>query len=251
MTYSIQLDTAYGPFLMNRHDLHQPMAIVRTGVPHIHNEIQQLLAVANLLPEGAVAIDAGANIGLISIPLARQLAARGGTVISFEPQRLIYYMLCGNVVLAGLENLICHQVALGSEVGTITVPRLNPHLEQDFGMVSLENGAHQGDIVNATMIDMLQLGRLDFMKIDVEHMELAVLNGGRETIEKFQPLIWIEVWPQHYQSIYNWFAERDYVMLIVDSLNFCAIPKSKVENFPLSLQVFDGANNPHFEAIHG
>lgn len=249
MTYTIQLPTPYGEFIMNRHDLHQPMAIVRTGFPHIEREIQMILAIAGALPSGALAIDAGANIGLVSIPLARSLAARGGSVIAFEPQRLIYYMLAGNTALSGLENLVCRQLALGETSGTLHVPRLNPHVVQDFGMVSLGPEAGQTDPVDAVSLDALGLGRLDFMKIDVEHMELTVLNGAKNTIARFRPTIWIEVWPQHYAEINAWFQERDYILLVADELNFCAVPRERLSAFPLNLEQFNGFTNPFYLAV--
>lgn len=230
---------------MNRNDRHQPQTIVRTGVPHIEREIQMILAISDHLPDGALAIDAGANIGLISIPLAQRLASRGGVVFAFEPQRLTYYMLAGNTALAGLENLVCHQLALGEAPGMLSVPILNPHIEQDFGMVSLGSGEGDGDLIQSVTIDMLDLGRLDFLKIDVEHMELAVLSGGVETIHRYRPLIWIEVWPQHYAAIFAWFSQRNYTMLIVDALNFCAVPAERLRDFPIAFQGFDGVDNPY------
>jgi hypothetical protein len=41
-------------------------------------------------------------------------------------------------------------------------------------------------------IDSLDLKRLDFIKIDVEGMELEALAGGRNTIMKHKPVMLIE-----------------------------------------------------------
>lgn len=248
MSFTIQLQTSHGEFLMNRNDRHQPMAIVRTGRPHIEREIQLLLGVVGCLPDGAVVVDAGANIGLIAIPLARALEHRGGMVLAFEPQRLIYYMLAGNVALAGLQNCVCHQGALDATEGGIEVPVADPWQEQDFGMVSLAGEVQNGDLVQAVPIDLLALDRLDLIKIDVEGMEGRVLAGAEETIARCRPLIWIEVWPDAYQEIFEWMMSRNYAMFVVDQLNFISIPDERCKDFAFDFPLFDGSVNPFLRA---
>lgn len=251
MTFTIQLQTNRGTFMMNRHDLHQPHSIVRTGRPHIDDEIEALLSLADRLPDGALVIDAGANIGLISIPIARHLKDRGGRVVAFEPQRLIYYMLAGNAVHAGLANLYCHQMALTSEPGTMIVPERDPERTQDFGQVSLLTEEQHGITIQAVPIDDLPLDRLDLMKIDVEGMELDLLEGAVETIKKFRPLIWIEIWPANYASVGGWLKDRDYVIFIYNALNFIAVPIEKSGELSGEFHEFNGTDNPMYDAIYG
>jgi len=47
--------------------------------------------------------------------------------------------------------------------------------------------------VNTVTIDSLQLPRVDFIKIDVEGHELEVLRGSRETLEKYHPILMVEI----------------------------------------------------------
>jgi FkbM family methyltransferase len=48
--------------------------------------------------------------------------------------------------------------------------------------------------IPATPIDMIEgLPRIDFVKIDVEGMELKVLNGMRQTIASYKPQMLIEM----------------------------------------------------------
>ena len=53
-----------------------------------------------ILPQGAVAVDVGANIGTHPVGFARSVGPRG-LVIALEPQRLVFQTLCGNVALNG------------------------------------------------------------------------------------------------------------------------------------------------------
>jgi len=59
--------------------------------------------------------------------------------------------------------------------------------------------------IPATPIDMIEgLPRIDFVKIDVEGMELKVLNGMRQTIASYKPQMLIEMQdPATYAKTYD------------------------------------------------
>ena len=61
-------------------------------------------------------IDIGANNGHFTVEFA-QYVGDNGKVHSFEPQRIIFQQLCGNVFLNGLDNVYTYNVALGDKVG--------------------------------------------------------------------------------------------------------------------------------------
>ena len=50
-----------------------------------------------------------------------------------------------------------------------------------------------------TVAKKAQFGPIGFIKIDVEGHELEVLNGGAETINRFKPLILIEIESRHHK----------------------------------------------------
>jgi FkbM family methyltransferase len=246
MNFAIQLQTGYGPFLMSRHDIHQPYAVLRTGWPHITGEIEMLLSLVDRMEPGAVVLDIGANIGLISIPLGRRLAEMEGSVLAFEPQRLMFYMLAGNVVANGLENVFCHQVAISDRVERLSVPAVDYHSALDFGMVQLrEAGAGPGEEVPATSIDDLNLGRVDLMKIDVELMESRVLAGARKTLERCRPLVWVEAWPSQRADLYKMLVDFGYGVFVADQLNLFAVPEEMLQRgYEVKLPEFDGDHFP-------
>lgn len=249
MSYAIMLPTVHGPLLVNRHDTFQAEALLRTGRPHIEAEIATVLQIVEFLRPDAVAIDAGANIGLIAIPLARRLAAGGGVVHAFEPQRLVHGMLLGNIALSGLLNLQGHRMALGQESGSIRVPCHDPYVPANTGGVSLREGVATGDDVPLARIDDFALDRVDLIKIDVEHMELDVLIGAAETIARDRPILWLEIWPEEYASVGAWLRNASYRLFVFDALNFLAMPVEQVGTIPVALPPFDGVANPHYEAI--
>jgi len=60
------------------------------------------------------------------------------------------------------------------------------------GLASLEKGGDE--VVTMRTVDSLGLGRVDFMKIDVEGHEENVLRGAAAVIDRDQPFIIAESW---------------------------------------------------------
>ncbi|MBO4852220.1 MAG: FkbM family methyltransferase [Schwartzia sp.] len=144
-----------------------------------------------IVKPGHLVVEAGANIGSHTIHLA-QLAGDEGQVWAFEPQRLVFQLLAGNVALNSLTNVHCLQKCLGDADGSIVkVPVLNVNVVNNWGGLELGNCA-EGEPVEQITIDSLDLPRCDFFKIDVEGMELQVLRGAEKTIRKYQPVIYTE-----------------------------------------------------------
>ena len=142
-----------------------------------------------LLRPGDVAVDVGANIGALTIGMAR-LVQPQGTVHAFEPQSAIFEILSNNIRLNGLTNVATYRRAVGSERGTIRVPPLDYATANNFGGVALVS--HEGEPVEVVTIDDLGLTRLRLLKVDVEGMEAEVVTGARATIARLQPALYIE-----------------------------------------------------------
>ena len=154
---------------------------------------QLAIAVQPLLP-GAV-LDIGANIGIFTVPVA--LALRDCTVLSFEPQRMVFMQLCANVLANQLTNVFPRNLAVGLTDGqkpSILVPFFNVYSEKYTGSVSLDPQVHairrfMTDVAEpdqwAVHHDEIPLISLDstlggqqtsFIKVDVEGMEIQVLT---------------------------------------------------------------------------
>jgi FkbM family methyltransferase len=143
-----------------------------------------------LVKPGSIVVDAGANIGSLTVPLARRVGP-SGRVYAFEPQRQIFQQLCANVAMNGLNNVYCVPEGLGATPGLATVSNVAPGQNFNFGGVKL-NRAGDVDTVPVTTIDLLDLPTCQMIKVDVEGMEAAVLAGAEATIEKFHPLLYVE-----------------------------------------------------------
>jgi FkbM family methyltransferase len=139
-----------------------------------------------LIQPGWTVADVGANIGAHTVLFA-QLVGPKGTVYAYEPQRLIYQMLCGNVALNNLNNVVCRHQAVGAEPGLVHLASLDPDVENNFGGASLD--AIPGD--EAVVVGPLTVP-CHFLKIDVEGMEIEVLAGAADMIRRVKPRLYVE-----------------------------------------------------------
>jgi FkbM family methyltransferase len=156
--------TKDGPMLYFKHDQYIGRSLETYG------EYCQLEAdlLARMISPGDVVVEAGANIGAHTVPLARRVG-RLGRVYAFEPQRVVYQLLCTNVTLNGLLNVRVHRAGMGAAAGSLGVPESDFENSGNFGGVSLGYGAGR-ELVPIVTLDSLALDRLRLLKIDVEGM---------------------------------------------------------------------------------
>jgi len=228
----VVLDSIYGKFIVARNCAFQAEALVKTGRTHIEEELANIFAVIDTLPDDCVVVDGGANIGFFTVPVAHRIKHRGGRVISFEPQRQLFNALSGSLALNGLDNVFLHNYGLGEEPGLAQLPVVDYSVAQDFGMVALsdettldEDSWMNDRVVNITSIDTMDLPRLDFIKLDVEGFEIPALTGGLGTIAKYRPYIWVEYFITGAKEIKQALSPiENYSYYIVDYQNMLCVP---------------------------
>jgi len=205
--------TNHGSMLVNRNDFHStPNGGYGVGYQLFNNssfdqfEIDfalQLLEIRKTqYGEGVVAIDCGANIGAHTIEWAK-LMYGWGEVLAIEAQERIFYALAGNITMNNCFNARAIWAAVGEENGEIGVPVPDYLSPSSFGSLEIRKRASNeyiGQSINydklqttrLLTIDSLKLARVDFIKIDIEGMEVEALLGAQETIIKCQPSLLIE-----------------------------------------------------------
>jgi len=156
----------------------------------------ELRLVRRLLAGGGDFVDVGAHVGMYAIAAAACLGDRG-RVLACEPNPEARARLVENVALNGCTNVVVSAVAISDRPGEALL-----HVPQtpDPSFSSLGEGRFaEGEpvrVATATLDAEVEAARLTpaLVKIDVEGAELAVLAGGRRTLEH-RPALLVEVGP--------------------------------------------------------
>ena len=196
--YTALVSARHGMFLVNVWDMYVSAALMAFG--EWSDEEVQVMGL-NLAPDSTV-VDVGANMGAFSVPLAKRVPQ--GRLIAIEPQRVVSQLLSANIQLNGLPNVDVRRMVLGNSSGSFKIPEHHPQTFENFGGLAArkEQGAsgdegktddHEGwGTVQSMRLDELRLAKLDLVKVDAQGMDAEVLQGGRETIQKHLPDLYVE-----------------------------------------------------------
>lgn len=171
----------------------------------------EVAGVPELVESGQVCLDIGAGFGLYTYVLAQRVGS-GGQVHSLEPLPTPHRLLRQGARAAGLDNVRVHRAAAGAAPGTATmsVPRDNgwPVHGRAFVVDGTDGRGPNREFtdrrmlpVAVTTVDRLatahRLEQVDFIKLDVEGAEPAVLDGAAATLARDRPDLLMEIEDRH------------------------------------------------------
>jgi FkbM family methyltransferase len=150
--------------------------------------------------DGVVAIDCGANIGVFSVVWGQHMAG-WGRLLAIEPQERIYYALCGNIALRNCWNVQALKAVVMDKNGVMSFMEPDYVVMGGFSSLSFKEDTIIGQDLDASRrtaaqaitIDSLGASRIDFIKLDLEGMEIEALRGAVESIARFKPVLSVEV----------------------------------------------------------
>lgn len=139
-----------------------------------------------LTPGRRTAIQAGGNVGIWPVALAKQFAR----VVTVEPDQDNHAALLKNLSrhLSAEEraNVVAYRAAFGAQPETAAIDRIDP----------TNIGAHQlkpGDEFAVVRIDSLAVDDCDLLCLDVEGYEHPAVLGAIDTIKRSWPTIVLEL----------------------------------------------------------
>ncbi len=154
---------------------------------------------------GSVVLDIGANIGAHTLPLAA-LAGPHGQVFAFEPTAYAYAKLCANIALnpelgdrIKPEQMILAATDSGGGPIPATIPSSWPLFREPTrhalhgGVQKSTDGARMGTLDE--YLAERKIEQVDFVKLDVDGHECAVLEGAVRTLARFKPVVAFEIAP--------------------------------------------------------
>jgi FkbM family methyltransferase len=190
------------------------------------NEISMAMSVLDLrrqyFKDGVFAIDCGANIGIHTVEWAKRMTG-WGSVLAIEAQERIYYALAGNIAINNCFNAAALNAAITDQPGVLMMPQPDYLAPASFGSLELRKSDHTEFIgqpidysggnlrpVQGITIDSLRLSRIDFIKVDIEGMEMEALAGAAQSIANSKPVLLIETAKSDATTLREWLVARDY-----------------------------------------
>jgi len=141
---------------------------------------------------GDFCVDVGANTGPVTLLLAK-LTGPTGKVLSIEPGPPYYKRLLTNLDLNPSFKKIVTPLNKGvSDSNGMLLWAADPEHTWNGGLLNVTEGTSVEVTTLDTCVQQNGWSKLDFMKIDVEGMELEVLKGCQATLEKFRPIVLFE-----------------------------------------------------------
>jgi FkbM family methyltransferase len=173
-----------------------PSMILESGV----YEPVSVGMVSEHLGAGATFIDVGADIGYYSLKAA-PLVGPTGHVIAVEPNPEALRRLQVNLAASGASVVAVAPVACSDAEGTLDL-----YVAPDFNVgetsLSKANASQDGAITHTYKVrsrpldDIVRdsgVNRVNAIKIDVEGAEYVVLKGAQQTLDRFHPMLLIEL----------------------------------------------------------
>ena len=139
-------------------------------------------------------VDVGANLGIYT-QLLRQHSSR---VIAVEPHPLLAQRL--RRAFSAEVRVVDAALSSGPGRASIRVPMVAGREVDTRGSLERDANAEFQTFsreVEVSTLDLLELGRVGFIKIDVEGHELEVVGGGLELLRESRPRLLVELEERH------------------------------------------------------
>ncbi|MBJ6367914.1 FkbM family methyltransferase [Snuella sedimenti] len=206
-------------------------ASVKTGARALRSGIETKLItnlihlLANKVNSGqdVIGLDIGANFGYLSLVWSQTLCKHGGCVYAFEPNPKVFSSFSKSVRSNGLED----RIKLQNKVVGVKNGKVELYLNNATSNVVNDAETMVGSKTGSIMMDMVTLDAFvrthgittcDFIKIDVDGIELDILEGSKVILETFKPIFVVET--NDDTRIIDFFKLHDYKVLDMNLVEY-------------------------------
>lgn len=192
-----------------------------------NNREKDFLHFVNILDDGGIILDIGANIGVMTYYLSKGKV--NSEIIAFEPIPENLKTLNKILDHYKLANVTVVDKALGDKSGKfeMVMPVLNSVKMQGLSHIVHESltDFNEGDKYEVdvetldSFIPSFKAGKkITGMKLDVENFEYFVLKGGEKLIDLFQPIIYTELWEnENRYKCFDFLKQKGYTTFVLDN----------------------------------
>jgi FkbM family methyltransferase len=160
------------------------------------------------LSPGSTFVDIGANFGIYSL-MAAPVVGSAGHVIAVEPNPEALKLLQANLAasdagMVGVAPVACSDaestldlyVAPQGNTGETSLSKTNASQEGEASHVYKVRARPLDDIIRESGVT-----RVDAIKIDVEGAEYLVLKGAQQTLDRYHPMLLVEIVERQLQAM--------------------------------------------------
>ncbi len=208
-------------------------------------DYQDIYFLKNLIQEGDNCIDIGAHLGYFTMELSR-LVGTNGHIYAIEPMSKFHNTLMGLIGKSKINNVTLFQYAMGGDTEFVEmgIPKVNN--VKKFAYARIMRSSTFLEYVESEKVrnvfgDELfnKLNRVDFIKCDVEGLELSVIGSFRNTIDKFRPIILCELGdPKDRQRLMDLLSPFSYDLFYLEN--------KKLKKLPVESTVAPVSHNHYF-----
>ncbi len=168
--------------------------------------------------------DIGAANGLTTLFFARKVGP-AGRVIAFEPNPRSNAGIHDHIELNGFSNVSVFSTGIGEEASTVEFLYCPDRPALGTANPELQKKRRSLPGTKTVMVDIDSLDHLisendlpspDFIKLDVEGLELFALRGMARTLENHRPKLMVELHGQREEEVALFLLERGYRLLQVE-----------------------------------
>jgi len=164
-------------------------------------------AIKTLCKKNMHVIDIGANIGAHTFNLA-EIVGEKGSVAAFEPMEWAFKKLKKNLELNNFRNITLEKIGLSDETlakeehfrssWPVDKKTLSRVFTEQTKEIDSDNVKVRSKLQFYKLDDYLNKHHkaVDFIKLDVDGYELKILKGAKESLDKYSPIIIMELCPQ-------------------------------------------------------
>ena len=203
---------------------HYPSDLISRDIVDKNNffEFKLLKLLEEYIVPNAIILDLGANIGNHSMYFALKNNAK--MIYAFELQEHVFNILQKNIELNHISNIKTFNIALGkaNSFGTFyhsSDPRTDWYgglLNFGSQHIHVAEDSEHGQLKIQSLDEVIQQENpptIDFIKCDVERFEYEVLQGAKETLLKYKPIIFIEIMPENIERVFAYLEILGYVKI--------------------------------------
>ena len=187
--------------------LYVPKTIDYTGHQRLIEPFREEPIISKFCKPGMIAFDVGANIGEWTLTIANGVGAQG-RVYSFEPTPFLFDALKKTVAANQINQVIVSPYALSDKSKIMDFyiqydenELLDARLSRLDSPADFKEWITDGEKAKKIQVETItldefavkeKLERLDFIKIDAEGYESAIVEGGLTVLKKFRPNLILE-----------------------------------------------------------